>query len=98
MAIDSPATETGTAPPSRQAKPIAGAPTAWWSTTFRRSHRNSAGPLRVMALPAFQNRANNPYHALLYEAMQRRGTTVDEVSPRRVLRARHDVVHLHWPE
>lgn len=51
-----------------------------------------------MALPAFFNRRLNPYNFLLYSALRRRGAVVEEVTPRRVLRARHDVVHLHWPE
>lgn len=51
-----------------------------------------------MALPAYRNRAWNPYHAQLYEAVGRIGVRVDEVTVRRVLRARHDIVHLHWPE
>jgi len=51
-----------------------------------------------MALPAFFNRRLNPYNFLLYSAIRGRGATVDEVTPHRVVRARHDVVHLHWPE
>jgi beta-1,4-mannosyltransferase len=54
--------------------------------------------MRVMALPAFCNRALNPYNALLYSAVTRLGTAVVEVSPRTVLWPRHDVVHIHWPE
>ncbi len=63
--------------------------------------RDGAAPtptIRVMALPAFFNRRLNPYNFLLYSAMRRRGATVEEVTPTRVVRARHDVVHLHWPE
>lgn len=54
--------------------------------------------MRVMALPAFCNRALNPYNALLYSAVTRLGTAVVEVSPRTVLWPRQDIVHVHWPE
>lgn len=54
--------------------------------------------IRVMALPAFINRRTNPYNFLLYSALKRRGARVDEVTTASVLRAEHDVVHLHWPE
>lgn len=54
--------------------------------------------MRILALPAFCNRALNPYNALLYRAIVRLGVTVEEASVWRVLRARHDVLHIHWPE
>jgi glycosyltransferase involved in cell wall biosynthesis len=54
--------------------------------------------MRILALPAFRNRALNPYNALLYEAIVRLGVTVDEASVWRVIRAQHDVLHIHWPE
>lgn len=52
--------------------------------------------LRILAWPAFKNRS--PYNRLLYENMQKLGTTVEEFSPRRILSGRYDIVHLHWPE
>lgn len=51
-----------------------------------------------MALPAFFNRRLNPYNFLLYSAVRRCGAAVQEVAPFRVVRARHHVVHIHWPE
>jgi beta-1,4-mannosyltransferase len=61
--------------------------------------RSGAGRgLRVLAAPAFRNRALNPYNALLYAAVARVGVAVDDLSPRALLRLRPDVLHLHWPE
>lgn len=54
--------------------------------------------MRILALPAFRNRALNPYNALLYSAIVRLGVPVEEASLRQVLGARHDIVHIHWPE
>ena len=47
-------------------------------------------------LPAFANRSRNPYNALLYEALQRRGVEVRESSSRAP--AAGEIVHVHWPE
>lgn len=60
--------------------------------------RRGAGGLRVVAVPAYRNRATNPYNALLYAAVGRTGVRVEEVSPWRLLRAGYDVLHVHWPE
>lgn len=54
--------------------------------------------LRVLGVPAFRNRELNPYNALLYEAVARAGVSVDEMTPRRLVGRRYDIVHLHWPE
>ena len=55
-------------------------------------------PLRVLGWPAFANRAEQPYNALLYSHMQLLGVTVAEASLARVLSGRYHVLHLHWPE
>jgi len=55
-------------------------------------------PTRILGWPAFKPDTGNPYNALLYGAVERRGARVDEFSPRRLLRGRYDVWHIHWPE
>ena len=54
--------------------------------------------MRILALPAFCNRALNPYNALLYSAVVRLGVRVEEASVWRVIWSRDDVLHIHWPE
>jgi glycosyltransferase involved in cell wall biosynthesis len=54
--------------------------------------------LRVLARPAFSNRAKNPYNFLLYSGLRARGVTVDEYHPRNWLFRRYDLCHVHWPE
>jgi beta-1,4-mannosyltransferase len=53
---------------------------------------------RVLAWPASKPETGNPYTALLAGALERRGASVDEFSPGRLVRGRYDVWHLHWPE
>jgi glycosyltransferase involved in cell wall biosynthesis len=53
---------------------------------------------RVLAWPASKPETGNPYTALLAGALERRGASVDEFSPGRIVRGRYDVWHLHWPE
>lgn len=55
-------------------------------------------PLRVLGWPAFRNRAEQPYNALLYSHMQRLGVDVEEHSTARVLSGRFSILHLHWPD
>lgn len=55
-------------------------------------------PLRVIAWPAFSNRQQNPYNALLYERLAGLGVRVDDFYPQRLLFGRYDIWHLHWPE
>ncbi len=55
-------------------------------------------PTRVLGWPAFSPDTGNPYNALLYGAVERRGARVDEFSAGRLLRGRYDVWHIHWPE
>jgi glycosyltransferase involved in cell wall biosynthesis len=52
----------------------------------------------VLGWPAFDNKTGNPYTRLLYEAVERRGVSVADVSTARVLRGTADVLHVHWPE
>lgn len=54
--------------------------------------------LRVLAWPAFVNRRQNPYNALLYDALTALGVQVDDFSPRRLLFGRYQIWHIHWPE
>ena len=54
--------------------------------------------MRILARPAFANRAFNPFNAELYGAMVSQGAVVEEYHPWSPLFARHDVVHVHWPE
>jgi glycosyltransferase involved in cell wall biosynthesis len=55
-------------------------------------------PLRVLGWPAFANRAEQPYNALLYSHLQDLGVEVAEASAARVLGGRYHVLHLHWPD
>lgn len=57
-------------------------------------------PTRVLGWPAFDPKTGNPYSELLYGALLRRDPElrVDEFTPRRLLRGRYDVWHVHWPE
>ncbi len=55
-------------------------------------------PLRILAHPAHANRAVNPYQHLLYRALEARGHTVVEFTPKTALLGRFDVYHLHWPD
>lgn len=54
--------------------------------------------MRIVAVPAFINRAVNPYTALLYSAMVRAGATVYEAYPWKLVRAKQAVLHIHWPD
>jgi beta-1,4-mannosyltransferase len=56
------------------------------------------GSLRVIAWPAFANRAGNPYNRLLSEHLERLGVSVSEFTPARLLREHFDVWHIHWPD
>lgn len=53
--------------------------------------------MRVLAWPAFKTRYKNPYPWLLYTAIEALGVTVEELSPRRLLMGRYDIIHIHWP-
>ena len=53
---------------------------------------------RVLAWPASKPETGNPYTALLADALERHGASVDEFSPGRLVCGRYDVWHLHWPE
>jgi beta-1,4-mannosyltransferase len=55
-------------------------------------------PMHVLAWPAFENRAHNPYQALLYEQVCRLGVPVEEFSPLRLTFGRYSIWHLHWPD
>ncbi|NQX12424.1 glycosyltransferase family 4 protein [Microbacteriaceae bacterium VKM Ac-2855] len=54
--------------------------------------------LVVEAEPAFRTAHANPYNARLYTAMTAEGVLVRDMSWLRLLIARVDIVHLHWPD
>ncbi|MDQ3555691.1 MAG: glycosyltransferase [Gemmatimonadota bacterium] len=60
--------------------------------------RHDGAPLRVLGWPAFRNRADQPYNALLYEHLCGLGVRVEEFSATRALTGKCDVLHLHWPD
>jgi beta-1,4-mannosyltransferase len=51
--------------------------------------------MKIIAQPAFAGREANPYTWLLYRSMT---AEVTDFSYRSALRARHDILHIHWPE
>jgi len=56
-------------------------------------------PCRVIAWPAYKNKAVNPYNWLLYSHIAKRGDTdIEEFHARRLLAGRPDILHVHWPE
>lgn len=54
--------------------------------------------VHVAALPAFANASANRYNSLLYGALQQRGLTVVDWTPKLVQAGGQDIVHVHWPE
>ena len=54
--------------------------------------------LRVVAWPAWANRAYNPYNARLATSLEQAGVEVAEFRPDRPLAAGTDIWHLHWPD
>jgi beta-1,4-mannosyltransferase len=54
--------------------------------------------MRIIAKPAYMNRAKNPYNWLLYQHLEEQGTVVDEFSMLRYLFFSYDILHIHWPE
>lgn len=54
--------------------------------------------MRILAKPAYANRASNPYNWLLYSHLTNRGATVHEYSRERLLHGEYAILHLHWPE
>lgn len=52
----------------------------------------------VAAAPAYATRRANPYNALLADALTAAGAEVREFALGDLVRARPDIVHLHWPE
>jgi beta-1,4-mannosyltransferase len=62
------------------------------------NERRERRALRVLAIPAFENRDLNPYNALLYEHLEPLGVITDEWSPAAVRSGSYDLVHIHWPD
>jgi beta-1,4-mannosyltransferase len=54
--------------------------------------------MRVVAWPAYRTRDENPYNALLCDALRARGIDVIEYRQREPLPAAFDVLHIHWPD
>lgn len=53
--------------------------------------------LRIAAWPARRNESDNPYNALLSDALERAGASVDELDAG-TRPGRHDVWLVHWPD
>ena len=53
--------------------------------------------LRIASWPARRNRADNPYNALLSDALEQAGASVDELEPT-TRPGHHDVWLVHWPD
>ncbi|HEY1987250.1 MAG TPA: glycosyltransferase [Terracidiphilus sp.] len=51
--------------------------------------------MKIIAAPAFKNRAGNPYNSLLYSHMQ---AEVSEFSNRVAPDGSYAILHFHWPE
>jgi beta-1,4-mannosyltransferase len=68
------------------------------SQAVRAAETSAEQPLRVIAWPAFQNRAFNPYTALLCDALTGVGCVVEAFTPRKLLLERWDIWHVHWPD
>jgi len=62
----------------------------------RSEERNRA--IRILASPAYGNRAANPYNELLTASIERAGGEVQEFSVRELVKGHWDIWHLHWPE
>lgn len=55
--------------------------------------------MRIVASPAFHpEAAYNPYTTQLYSELVGRGHTVEDFSPRAIIRGKPDIWHLHWPD
>jgi glycosyltransferase involved in cell wall biosynthesis len=55
--------------------------------------------MKILALPAFKNRRENPYNAALYTALEKNpGVSVAEFTNARLLFWRWDILHIHWPD
>jgi len=55
--------------------------------------------MRILALPAFKNRRENPYNAALYSAVgDFPGVKVAEFNNRQLLLEGWDIFHIHWPD
>lgn len=54
--------------------------------------------MKILASPAFSNKAANPYNFLLYAEMAGLGGDVTEYSHARLLKNRYDILHYHWPD
>ncbi len=54
--------------------------------------------MRILASPAFSNEKINPYNALLYRELQRRGVEVGEYRHGKLFEKTVDLVHFHWPD
>ncbi|MFO1155096.1 MAG: glycosyltransferase [Rhodospirillales bacterium] len=54
--------------------------------------------MRIMARPAFKNRARNPYNDLLYTAIREAGAEVREYASWPLILSDWDILHIHWPE
>lgn len=55
--------------------------------------------MKILAKPAYSNKAENPYNYLLYSRMEEaEDYSVDEFSLQKALLERYDILHFHWPD
>ncbi len=56
--------------------------------------------LKIIAWPAFENAARNPYQSQLYDAVDgtQQAKIVEFSAPKPFSPGRYDIVHLHWPD
>lgn len=54
--------------------------------------------LRILVLPAFENRDLNPYQYLLYTHLRTMGVQIDHSSLSLLSLHKYSIWHLHWPE
>lgn len=55
--------------------------------------------LSVLAIPAHENRNENPYNHILYSGLEAQGVTVKGYDLKTLWKRKdYDIVHLHWPE
>ncbi|MFN2616583.1 MAG: hypothetical protein ABR581_05590 [Thermoleophilaceae bacterium] len=52
----------------------------------------------VLAWPAGEGPEAQPYQALLYGELRKRGWTVKDFTPGRLLRHPQELIHVHWPD
>lgn len=65
---------------------------------IQKNTKEKAERMHILASPAFSNRRDNPYNALLYEAIEQKGCKVSDFNKKLLLCGTHDILHMHWPD